>query len=1334
MPPASLLIPPHRSVTAASPVRSAPRRRPSRLPALLGWCLLGAWLCLLAGYLVLRHQVWPGLDAWREPIAQRLSSMIGQPVRIARLDPGFEGLLPRLSVEGLELGEPERPELRLPRLTLVISPRSLWALAPRFSLIELQSPQLRVAHLGGTRWRIAGAEIDLSAGGNATLPDQLAQQRRVLVRDARIVWTDAQGRDGAALAGIDAQLGSVGRRHRLSLAVPSLPGWWESWQLAGEIFRAPRSAVTDWRGWTRELYAGGDAIELAALARLPVAMLPGADRLAELREGRADLRAWLRFQAGGQREATLKLQLAQASWQPVSSPGVAPLRLGALSLEGQAVFAADRTRIVLDAWQLRDAGGLSVAGDGPLSLELDAGHQPVRLQAALRAFEAAPALALLRRAPWPSAGTSRLSALRLDGRITALALRWHRPGDEAAPDDGLEITAGFERLSGRVSESGPWAENLAGEGRLTRAGLELRLDSRAAVLGLPGIFAEPAIGFDELQARLQVAAVGEGAGRGVELLLSEARFANADAAGSLAGRYRSGGRGLGVIDFAGQVDRADAQRVWRYLPLGIAEPVRDWVRRAVLAGRLDDARFRVRGDLADFPFPQPGQGEFLVDARLNDGVLRYAQGWPRIDAVQGRLRFERNAFQVSARSGRVLDLPLGPSQAGVRDFDEGVLRVEGGGEGEAQQIIRFLNETPLATRLDDFTRDTRVDGEARLQLRLEVPLHDPETSRVAGTLQLRGNRVQLDDTLPPFEAVTGVLDFTERSLALRDISARFLGGPLRVSGETPEPGRLQLRAQGRVGAEAMRAVVDNPLTRRLAGEAGFSGELDIARRAVSMQLSSDLVGLGLAMPAPFDKPSGAAWPLRVSVTAKPGADAQARSPGDAIRVELGEAMRLVLERERDPASGRLRILRGGFATLGEPDLPDSGLALRVEAERIDLDAWMPLLTGTELRDAERRADDGFAPGFSLLPSAIAGITGELQVGGKHFHQVVIGATREAGFWQANVVSREVDGHFSWRDALPGQRVGALAARFNRLEIPKSRAGEFEALLDSPPEALPALDVAATEFILGERRLGQLTLKATNTAAAGAPVWRLDELRVSHPAARLLASGRWAPARADGGRATDLDFQLDVLDAGELLAVYGIPDSVRGGSGRLSGRLAWQGSPLAIHYPSLDGAMRLQIGKGQFLKTEPGLAKLIGVLNLQSLPRRLSLDFRDVFSEGFGFDAIEGDVDIRAGIARSAGLQMRGLQAQVDIRGEADLELETQSLVATIRPELNVGLASLAYGAMANPAIGLGSFIFQFALRRPLQEIFTYQTRITGSWADPQVTEVPRQPGAPAGRP
>ena len=151
-------------------------------------------------------------------------------------------------------------------------------------------------------------------------------------------------------------------------------------------------------------------------------------------------------------------------------------------------------------------------------------------------------------------------------------------------------------------------------------------------------------------------------------------------------------------------------------------------------------------------------------------------------------------------------------------------------------------------------------------------------------------------------------------------------------------------------------------------------------------------------------------------------------------------------------------------------------------------------------------------------------------------------------------------------------------------------------------------------------------------------------------------------------------------------------------------------------------MRLQLGSGQFLKTEPGLAKLIGVLNLQSLPRRLTLDFRDVFAEGFAFDGIDGDVQIAAGVARTDKFQMRGVQAQVDIRGVASLENETQSLEVVVRPEFNAGLASLAYAAMANPAIGLGTFIVQYALRRPLQRLLSYEYAISGSWADPQVTE------------
>jgi uncharacterized protein YhdP len=358
---------------------------------------------------------------------------------------------------------------------------------------------------------------------------------------------------------------------------------------------------------------------------------------------------------------------------------------------------------------------------------------------------------------------------------------------------------------------------------------------------------------------------------------------------------------------------------------------------------------------------------------------------------------------------------------------------------------------------------------------------------------------------------------------------------------------------------------------------------------------------------------------------------------------------------------------------------------------------------------------------------------------------VVGASRVDGRWRANMASREIEGQFEWRDARLGERIGTLTARFARLVLPRSRIGEVESVLSASPGQLPGLDIAADELVLGTLPMGRLALTATNGGSAVQPVWTLDRLVITNPSARLEAHGQWsfagvprplpgAPTASIGAdpvgaapvggdaRSTALEFELEVLDAGRLLAGLGLKDTVHGGSGSLGGSVHWQGSPVAIDYGSLDGQVSLELGKGEFHKVDPGAAKLIGVLNMQSLPKRLSGDFRDLFSEGFAFDTIDGRVRIDNGVAYSEAFRIRGLQAQVRIRGEADLQRETQRLNVEVVPELNAGLASIAFGAMVNPLIGLGSFAAQYVLRKPLQEALAYDVDVTGSWADPTVSE------------
>jgi uncharacterized protein YhdP len=204
----------------------------------------------------------------------------------------------------------------------------------------------------------------------------------------------------------------------------------------------------------------------------------------------------------------------------------------------------------------------------------------------------------------------------------------------------------------------------------------------------------------------------------------------------------------------------------------------------------------------------------------------------------------------------------------------------------------------------------------------------------------------------------------------------------------------------------------------------------------------------------------------------------------------------------------------------------------------------------------------------------------------------------------------------------------------------------------------------------------------------------------------------------------MDFRLDLSNGGALLDRLGQRNVVRGGKGRIEGQVSWQGSPLEPDFPTLGGQFNVEVSQGQFLKADPGIAKLAGILSLQSLPRRLLLDFRDVYQEGFAFDAFTGDVKIVDGLAQTNNLRLRGVSAAVLMEGRADIDRETQDLRVVVVPEINAGTASLAYAAI-NPAIGLGTFLAQVLMRKPMMQAGTREFHVTGSWTDPKVEVVRR---------
>jgi uncharacterized protein YhdP len=239
------------------------------------------------------------------------------------------------------------------------------------------------------------------------------------------------------------------------------------------------------------------------------------------------------------------------------------------------------------------------------------------------------------------------------------------------------------------------------------------------------------------------------------------------------------------------------------------------------------------------------------------------------------------------------------------------------------------------------------------------------------------------------------------------------------------------------------------------------------------------------------------------------------------------------------------------------------------------------------------------------------------------------------------------------------------------------------------------------------RLGHLELEG----AQHEQNWRIDKLRLSNPDSSIVAKGVWH-SRAVAPRVT-ATITLKSSNIGKFLTRLGHPDRVKRGTGKLEGKVSWDGSPLAINYPTMFGNFKLRAERGQFPEFEPGIGRLFGFFDLRALPRRVLLDFHDVFSEGFGFDDISGDIKIVKGVAVTDDLEIEGPAASIVLNGEVNLEAETQELNFKVIPSLG----------LATPVVGITSIIVNKALQsNPAPNEYN----ITGTWTDPIVVKKSRQ--------
>ena len=1273
--------------------------------------LLAGLVVLAAVALVGLRLLLPELGHYRPEIERWLSRATDRQVEIGTVDAHWRGWTPVFRIRDVRLAGGEVPadpsadaSLRLADLGFSVDlvdllrsgafrPREIVVRGASFVLTQRSDGTFSVAELGLGRNSTGGTR------SSTRLARWMLDQADLSLLASRIVWVDERrGLGPVPLDDITLHLGRAGDRRRISGSFePSDAGRID---FAMEMTGDPLAA-----SWTGKAYLAALNVDLARLGL--DAGLPESTALTGVVSGDV----WSTWEGGRPVEATGTIH--------AQSPGVVHMGSPRGFDEASASFKAERTP---EGWALaaRDlvvstsrgswpASGIDAVwkrpGDGrDGSLIVSAEFARIEDLVALVAPDGGPATsatlnALAEAAPRGTLEDLHVSApvtdriglehFRASGRFTGLGL-----GAEAGP-------VAVDGASGRFEASGQGVFADVAAGRL-RVNVSDRLEQPLRGEKLAGGFA--AVPTSEgVRVRFDEASLATRAGtvtaNGWLLTPRDGGAPELDVALSLGAT-----RITAVRDLVGT--------------LLMPEPALRWFERAAPFGDVRVARVALRGRLPDAL--GGGEGTLEATATLFVPVFSYARGWPEITGLSAEVRFGGRRFDARIESGRILKSIVREATVTIEDVsaEVPVVRVEGRVEGASADAVRFLAESPLHARFAPMIDAFAIQGDSTIDIEIAIPLKGRDRSVVAsGRIALDHNRIDGPGLGGGLAAVNGVIAFRNAAVESDGVTATWLGEPIHaLIGASPDDA-TRVTIGGRLTRRLLAAylhdagLLDAPtpagsaLLARMRGDAAWTATLDVPAvldaAPTTLHVGSDLTGLALDLPPPFGKTSGATRMLRIDTRLGSGSERVAEVRLDSV---ASAALRLV----RD--AGRFRLERGTIRIGGDrATLPDApGIAVRGEVPALDTGAWQAVLEDV---GALRPPDaDASRPESPLEVSIDAGSVTAL---GVLFPQTRMRVARGAeGGWQVDLDGARVQGSVRFPRDIGAEPV---IADFERFVYETDSAGTRKEPPALDPRTVPVLSFSTRQFVLGDRDLGQVGFTAV-------PVEHgldITELQVRADSFQGDGTGSWT--LAGGEHTTEFALRVHGDDLRRMLETAGFDGrAVSGGTTDIRLRGSWPGAPADFGLDRLAGVMHFLSTEGRLTQVEPGLTgHVFGLLTITSLPRRLLLDFGDLFREGIGYDRMEGSFAIENGNAYTDDLFVESDPARFEVVGRTGLVRRDYDQIVTITPRVSSSL----------PLVPI--WLAQKILDRNLfDKAFAYQYTIAGTWDEPQMelvrTESPQQ--------